>query len=69
MSLRTVLDLILGMTDVRPEIVSSRDKVRQIDIPILEADCSKLKNLVDWEPQYDLNRTISETPEHWRKNT
>ena len=68
LSLRTVLDLVLGMTDVRPEIVSSRDKVRQIDIPILEADCSKLKSLVDWEPQYDLNGTIYEMLEYWRKN-
>ena len=67
-SVREVLELILSMTDIRPEIVSAKDKVRQIDIPILEADCSKLKSLVDWEPQYDLKTTIYEMLEYWRDN-
>ena len=66
--IKEVLNCILSMTDVRPDIVSANERVRQIDIPILEADCSKLKTLTGWEPQYDLNTTIHQMLEYWRKN-
>ena len=42
-------------------------KIRPVDVPIIEADISKIKAATDWEPQIPLEQTIDETLADWRR--
>ncbi len=66
-SIREILELIISLSsqDIRVEIDSN--KLRPIDVPIIEADVTKLRNLTGWEPEITLEQTIKETLNYWRK--
>ena len=42
------------------------NKIRPVDVPIIEADITKLNELTGWKPQIPLEQTIQETLDYWR---
>lgn len=64
--IREVIDIILKLTDIKPIIRIEEDRIRINDIPILEADISKIKQEIGWYPKFSLNTTIKDMIDYWR---
>jgi len=43
------------------------EKLRPVDVPIIEADIRKLVECTGWKREIPLERTIEETLDYWRK--
>lgn len=64
--IRQILDLIVSMSDKEIKVEIDPDKIRPVDVPIIEADITKLNRLTGWTPQISLKQTIQETLDYWR---
>ena len=65
--IREILNLIISHSNVKVEVKVDPNKIRPVDVPIIEADTSKLKELTGWEQRIPLKQTIYETMEYWRQ--
>ena len=65
--IRKILDMILSRSkkEIRVEVEPSR--MRPVDVPVIEADISKLKACTGWEQKITLEETIQDTLEYWRQ--
>lgn len=65
--IRKILDMILcrSKKEIRVEVEPSR--MRPVDVPVIEADISKLKTCTGWEQKITLEETIQDTLEYWRQ--
>lgn len=61
--LRTILDQ--SAASIRVEVDS--EKLRPADVPVMEADISKMQRLTGWKPQIRLEQTIEDMLGYWRK--
>ncbi len=57
----------LSKTDIRVE--TDEKKFRPVDVPVIEADTSKLAGATGWSPAIPLDVTLADTLEYWRKHT
>lgn len=64
--IREVLDMILSMSGAEINVEIDPNKIRPVDVPIIEADITKLTQLTGWSPQIPLEQTIQETLDYWR---
>ena len=66
--IQDILDKILSFstTDIQVEVDPA--KLRPVDVPIIEADISKLQSCIPWECTYPLEQTLEETLNYWRNN-
>jgi GDP-4-dehydro-6-deoxy-D-mannose reductase len=62
-----ILTLILSYSKVKITIEVDPDKLRPVDVPIIEADISKLKNNIGWKKQIEIENTIQENLLYWRE--
>lgn len=67
-SIKNILDLILSKSTRKISICVDKNKFRPADVPIIQADISKLKKTINWLPEYSIERTIEDTLNFWRKN-
>ncbi|MBR6257634.1 MAG: GDP-mannose 4,6-dehydratase [Lachnospiraceae bacterium] len=65
--IREILDLIISRSSADIKVETDPAKIRPVDVPIIEADISKIKAATDWEPQIPLEQTIDETLADWRR--
>lgn len=65
-SIETILNTILSLSNISIRSEISSGKLRPVDIPIIEADISKLKSVISWEPIFSLNQTLLDTLAYWR---
>ncbi len=65
-SIEELLDTILKCSDMSIRIEIDENKIRPIDIPIIEADIYKLRECTGWEKGISLEKTIKDTLEYWR---
>lgn len=56
--------LLFSNTDIRIE--TDMGKLRPVDVPIIEADISKLQDCTGWEREIPLEQTLIETLSYWR---
>ena len=68
-AIQDILKMILKEAKVTIAVEKDPEKFRPVDIPLFEADASKLKETTGWEPQIPLEQTIRETVAYWRKRT
>lgn len=61
-----ILDFIISLTDREIKIETDANKIRPVDIPVIEADISKTLELTGWRPEIPLEQTITETLSYWR---
>jgi len=66
-SIQGILDMIISLSNKAIRVEVDQNKLRPVDIPIIEADTSKLKAVTGWEQSIPLQQTIRETLEYWRK--
>jgi len=63
-----ILDLIIKISgaDIKP--VVDKEKLRPVDVPIIEPDVSKIYKATGWRPQIKLEQTIADTLDYFREN-
>ena len=66
-SIREILELIISLSHQNIKVEIDPNKLRPVDVPIIEADTTKLRKLTGWEPEITLEQTIKETLNYWRE--
>ena len=69
MEIRAVLDLIISMSSSEIEVRVDPNKIRPVDVPVIEADISKIREETGWEPKIPFSQTVREILDYWRKRT
>jgi GDP-4-dehydro-6-deoxy-D-mannose reductase len=65
-AIQEILDMILSMSKVKISVCVDENKLRPVDVPIIEPDITKIKNTVGWTPRIKLETTLQETLNYWR---
>lgn len=65
--IKEILDKIIALSDASIEIKIDPNKIRPVDVPIIEADITKLADTTGWQKTILLEQTIEETLDYWRK--
>ena len=68
-AVRDILDMILKQTNANIEVKVDPEKLRPVDVPIIEADTNKIFKDTGWKPQITLEQTINETLNYWREQS
>jgi len=63
-----ILKMILSMTEADIKIEVDENKLRPVDVPIIEADVTKLTSATGWHRNIKLEETIADTLNYWRLN-
>ncbi|TCL59346.1 GDP-4-dehydro-6-deoxy-D-mannose reductase [Kineothrix alysoides] len=66
-AIREILNLIISLSDKDIKVEIDQNKIRPVDVPIIEADIAKIKELTGWKPKIPLQQTIKETLNYWRE--
>lgn len=66
-SIKEILEMIIALSGHDIKIEIDKNKLRPVDVPIIEADISKISSLTGWEPKIPLKQTIEETLNYWRQ--
>lgn len=61
LEIREILERILSQSAREIEVVTAPSKFRPVDVPIIEADISKLTECTGWVPEIPIEKTITET--------
>lgn len=67
-AIEEILKIILSLSEIKIDISPLRDKIRPSDVPIIVADCTKIKEKTGWIPKIELEKSIKDTLDYWRKN-
>lgn len=65
-AIQEILDMIISKSTCEIEVKVDPNKIRPVDVPIIEADTTKLKAATGWEQRIPLEQTIQETLDYWR---
>ncbi len=65
-AIKDILDKILSLSDADIKVETDPSRFRPVDVPVIEADISKLKACTGWEPAIPLEQTLTDTLEYWR---
>ncbi|MEO7021185.1 MAG: hypothetical protein ABI234_13600 [Ktedonobacteraceae bacterium] len=65
-SIQSILDLLLTFTDVPVHVATDPARMRPVDIPLLEADTSRLRVQTGWQPTVPFEVALQRTLEYWR---
>lgn len=65
-AIEDILQMILRNSSKEIEIKVDEAKLRPVDVPIIEADISKVQRCTEWQPEIDIEKTIRETLDYWR---
>jgi GDP-4-dehydro-6-deoxy-D-mannose reductase len=68
-SMHEVLERLLALGRVRPEIRQKTQPERAREAAALRADCRKLRDATGWQPQHSLDQTLADTLNYWRAVT
>ena len=68
-SIQEILDIILSQTTAKVIIENDPARLRPVDVPIIEADISKIYKDTGWKPTISLPQTITDTLQYWRGHT
>ena len=63
---RQVLEILLGLAQVRVEVQEDPARMRPSDVTLLVGDCSKFRNVTGWQPTIPFEVTLKDLLEHWR---
>lgn len=67
--IREILDKIISFSDCEIKVEIDPAKIRPVDVPIIEADITKLRQATGWQAEVSLEETIEEVLNYWRERT
>jgi GDP-4-dehydro-6-deoxy-D-mannose reductase len=65
-AIQEILNMIIGMSSAKISVRVDENKLRPVDVPMIEPDITKIKNTVGWTPRIKLETTLQETLNYWR---
>jgi GDP-4-dehydro-6-deoxy-D-mannose reductase len=65
-SIRAILDLLLTFTGARIQLREDPTLLRPVDVPLLEADTSRLQADTNWKPVVPFEFALKRTLDFWR---
>lgn len=68
-AIEEILHEILQQSKIPITVKVDPNKLRPVDVPVIEADIRKLNALTGWKPEIALKQTIKETLDYWRYET
>lgn len=66
-AIREILDMIISQSTANIKITVDPNRLRPSDIPVIEADISKITADTGWKPEIPLEETIKNTLDYWRR--
>lgn len=66
--IKEVLDILLSLTTVKPQIRQDPLRMRPSDVPILIGDSTKFRKETGWKPEIPFEKTLEDLLNWWRKN-
>ena len=66
--IRALLQQILDLSDSVITVETDPNKLRPVDIPVIEADITKVSRCTGWKPEIPLQETIRQTLDYWRNH-
>lgn len=63
--IRDMLNFLLDVSNVRPEIVQDPNRMRPADVPLLLGDATKLENATGWKPTILFMKTLRDLFDYW----
>ena len=66
-SIEEILEMVISLSDEEIKVEIDRNKLRPVDVPVIEADISKINRLTGWKPRIPLAQTVKETLDYWRE--
>lgn len=66
-AIQELLELIVKKSSAKITVEIDPAKIRPVDVPIIEADITKIHNLTKWKPKISLEQTVQETLDYWRR--
>lgn len=66
-AIQEILDMILSFSRKTISVEVDPARLRPVDVPVIEADVTKLEACTGWKREIALERTIEETLEYWRQ--
>lgn len=67
-SIEEMLNRLISMAKCGIEVKTDEARFRPVDVPVIEADISKLKSATGWRPEIPVDKTLADTLEYWRSN-
>ena len=67
-TIQSVLDMLVGMSNVDITVKVDPKRLRPSDVPILQGDCSKFRADTGWKPEIPFEQTLGDILEYWRAN-
>lgn len=65
--IREILDKIISLSTADIKVEIDQAKIRPVDVPIIEADITKLCEATGWRPEIPIEDTIKEVLDYWRE--
>jgi GDP-4-dehydro-6-deoxy-D-mannose reductase len=65
--IQSVLETALSYASTEIKVEIDQAKFRPLDVPVIEADISKIKRDTGWEPKRPVKETILQTLDYWRE--
>ena len=65
-SIREVADTLIALSGKPMKVVLDPERLRPVDVPILQGDNTKLRRDTGWEPQHTLEQTLGDVLAWWR---
>lgn len=65
-AIEDILKQILDHSSVEIRVEVDPERLRPVDVPIIEADTTKVYEATGWKPEISLEQTIRETLDYWR---
>lgn len=62
-----LLDVLLSLAHVRIRVEQDPERMRPSDIPLVVADCTRLREGTGWEPQIPFEQSLLDVLDYWRK--
>lgn len=67
LSIRQMLDLLVGFSSSQIRLVDDKTKYRPGDIADMVCDSAKMYKTTGWKPEINIKKTLQDTLDYWRK--
>ena len=67
LEVREMLDMLLGMSNIKVEVRSDPTRLRPSDVKVLVCDSTKFRKLTGWKNEIPFKQTLKDLLEYWRE--
>lgn len=67
LEVREMLDMLLGMSDIKVEVRSDPTRLRPSDVKVLVCDSTKFRKLTSWKNEIPFKQTLKDLLDYWRE--